>query len=93
MSSPITATIEPEKLRAILYATHSRISPLNIVGWSLNGLVSAVCVKRISGGQGKGKEAERAWHFLLHPSLPQRTNFEVLIRMRDIKKGFVPIKR
>ncbi len=59
----------------------------------LNGLASAVCVKRISGGRGKGKEAESAWHFLLHPSLPQRTIFEVLIRMRDIKKGFVPIKR
>ena len=27
---------------------------------------------------GKGKEAESAWHFLLHPSRSQRTNFEVL---------------
>ena len=45
-----------------------------------------VCVERISGGRGKGQEAESAWHFLLHPSLPQRKNFEVLVRMRDIKK-------
>ena len=37
-----------------------------------------ICVKRISGGQGKGKEAERAWHFLLRPNFPQRTNFEAL---------------
>ena len=80
MSFPITATIEPEKLRAILYATHPRISPLNIIGWVLNGLVSAVCVKRISGGQGQGQEAESAGHFLLRPTLPQRTNFEVLAR-------------
>ena len=27
---------------------------------------------------GKGTEAEGAWHFLLHPSLPQRTNSEAL---------------
>lgn len=52
----------------------------------LNGSANAVCVKRISGGRGKGQEAESAWHFLLHPSLPQRKNFEVLVRMRDIKK-------
>ena len=44
----------------------------------LNGSASAVCVKRISGGRGKGQEAESAWHFLLHPSLSQRTNFEAL---------------
>ena len=48
------------------------------VGWFLNGLVSAVCVKRISGWRGKEKEAESAGHFLLRPTLPQRTNFEVL---------------
>mgnify|MGYP000941235397 CR=1 FL=1 len=36
-----------------------------------------VCVKRISGGQGKGQDAGSAWHFL-RPSLPQRTNFDVL---------------
>ena len=29
-----------------------------------------VCVKRISGGQGKGTEAEGAWHFLLHLGFP-----------------------
>ena len=36
-----------------------------------------VCVKRISGGRGKGQDAESACHFL-RPSLPQRTNFEML---------------
>ena len=29
-----------------------------------------VCVKRISGGRGKGQEAESAGHFLLRPNLP-----------------------
>ena len=38
-----------------------------------------VGVKRISGWQGKGTEAEGAGHFLLRPSLPQRTNFEALV--------------
>ena len=58
-----------------------------LLGEFLNGLVSAVCVNRISGGRGKGKESESAWHFLLHPSLSQRTNFEVLARY-----GFTKIK-
>ena len=49
-----------------------------MLGEFLNGLVSAVCVKRISGGRGKGQETESAEHFLLRPTLPQRTNFEVL---------------
>lgn len=40
----------------------------------------SVCVNRISGERGKGKEAESAGHFLLHPSLSKRTNFEVLVR-------------
>lgn len=35
-------------------------------------------MNRISGGRGKGKEAESAGHFLLRPSFPQRTNFEIL---------------
>ena len=38
-----------------------------------------VGVKRISRWQEKGTEAEGAWHFLPHPNLPQRTNFEVLV--------------
>ena len=37
-----------------------------------------VGVKRISGGRGKGQDAESAWHFLLRSSLSWRTNFEVL---------------
>ena len=46
-----------------------------------------VGVKRISGWQGKGTEAEGAWHFLLRPSLPQRTTFEVLAQLkRKIKR-------
>ena len=59
----------------------------------LNGSANAVCVKRISGGRGKGKESESAWHFLLHPSLSQRTNFEALAPYGIFKKRFVPIKR
>ena len=39
-----------------------------------------VCVKRISGGQGKGQEAECAWHFLFYPSLLQQTIFEVVVQ-------------
>lgn len=36
-----------------------------------------VCVKRISGGQGKGQDAESAGHII--PRLPSpRTNFEAL---------------
>ena len=60
----------------------------------LSDLANAVCVKRIFGWGGKGKEAESAWHFLLYPSFPQRTNFEALVQYGVfIKKGFVPIKR
>ena len=50
-----------------------------LLGEFLNGLVSAVCVKRISGGRGKGQEAESAGHFLLRPSLSWRTIFEALV--------------
>ena len=35
-------------------------------------------MKRISGGRGKGQEAESAGHFLLRSNFPQRTNFDVL---------------
>ena len=38
-----------------------------------------VGVKRISGGRGKGQEAESAGHFLLRPSLSWRTIFEALV--------------
>ena len=87
MSFPITATIEPEKLRAILCATtpHSPLrgafvflfvahSPclepvhstmLRLPKWiGERGLCEAYFWMA-----GKGKEAESAWHFLLHPSL------------------------
>ena len=84
MSSPITATIDPEKLRAILSTfptkrsfrvfirAHSDcVEPVHetLLSGILIGSANSVCVKRISGGRGKGKEAESAWYFLLHPSL------------------------
>ena len=79
MLSPITATIDPEKPRAILYAPlhipqlksfrvfiglHSdSVKPVHetlLGGFSMDCECDLVGVKRISGWQGKGTEAEGA---------------------------------
>ena len=93
MSSPITATIDPEKLRAILSTfptkrsfrvfirAHSDcVEPVHetLLSGILIGSANSVCVKRISGGRGKGQDAESAWHLLLHPSLPSRQTLKHL---------------
>ena len=46
-----------------------------------------VCVKRISGGRGKGQDAESAGHFLLHSNFPQRINLEILARSEERRVG------
>ena len=94
MSSPITATIDPEKLRAILSTFPTKRSFRVFITAHSNGvkLVHETCwvVPKWIGERGlceayfwragKGPEAEGAWHFLFYPSLLQQTIFEVVVQ-------------